>query len=162
MIGRAGSRGAALHPQPPNSGRRGFALAMALLALLLIGALVGVVLFAATEETRTGSAIADRDSSLLAAESALELTIAGIADSPAAAVGIAGTESRKLDGLGVPVVVYSTRLDSSLVWLVADAAGGSSPSGVRKRIGLVVSRSAGAGHSITIDRISDRAWSELF
>jgi hypothetical protein len=162
LIGRGRWRETAIGPRPPNSGREGFALAVALLALLLVGALVGVVLFAATEETRAGSAIADRERSFRAAESALELTIAGVRDSSAAAVGIAGTESRRLDGLGVPVVVYITRLDSSLFWLVADAGGVSSRSGVRRRIGVVVRSSASAGHSITIDRVSERAWSELF
>jgi hypothetical protein len=162
LIRPVGGRERTLDPESPYLCRRGFALAVALLALLLIGALIGVVLFAATEETRTGTAIADRERSLRAAESALELTIAGVADSPAAAVGLAGTESRRLDGLGVQVVVYISRLDSSLFWLVADAGGESSRSGVRRRIGVVVRRSVGAGHSITIDRVSDRGWSELF
>jgi len=145
-----------------SANRRGFALAVALLALLLIGALVGVVLFAATEETRTGSAIAGRERSLRAAESALELTIARGTDSSSVAIGIAGTASRRLGGLGVPVVVYITRLDSSRFWLVGDAGGASLRSGVRRRIGVVVRRSGRAGHSIAIDRISERAWSELF
>lgn len=162
MIGQASWGEAASGLQPPNTSRRGFALAVALLALLLVGALVGVVLFAATEETRTGSAIAGRERSLRVAESALELTIAGGRDSSSVATGIAGTESRRLDGLGVPVVVYITRLDSSLFWLVADAGGPSLRSGVRRRIGVVVRSSGRAGHSIAIDRISDRAWSELF
>jgi hypothetical protein len=64
--------------------------------------------------------------------------------------------------LGAPVTVYITRLDSSLFWLVADAGGEISRSGVRRRIGVVVKTSPGADRSITIDRISDRAWSELF
>ena len=156
-------------PQPPGSarhsssnGRKGFALAAALLAVMLIGALVGVVLFAASEETRTGSVIAGRETALRAAESALEITIAGLGASSGDTAGIIGTKSRRLDGLGAPVVVYITRLDSSLFWLVADADGEISLSGVRRRIGVVVKTSAGADRSITIGRISDRAWSELF
>ena len=156
-------------PQPPSSarhslsnGRKGFALAAALLAVILIGALVGVVLFAATEETRTGSVIAGRETALRAAESALELTIAGLGASSGDTAGFIGTKSRRLDGLGAPVVVYITRLDSSLFWLVADAGGEIWLSGVRRRIGVVVKTSAGADRSITIGRISDRAWSELF
>lgn len=156
-------------PQPPSSarhslsnGRRGFALAAALLAVMLIGALVGVVVFAATEETRTGSVIAGRETAFRAAESALEITIAGLGASSGDTAGIIGTKSRRLDGLGAPVVVYITRLDSSLFWVVADAGGEISLSGVRRRIGVVVKTSAGAHRSITIGRISDRAWSELF
>ena len=156
-------------PQPPGSarrllsnGRKGFALAAALLAVMLIGALVGVVVFAATEETRTGSVIAGRETAFRAAESALEITIAGLGASSGDTAGIIGTKSRRLDGLGAPVVVYITRLDSSLFWVVADAGGEISLSGVRRRIGVVVKTSAGADRSITIGRISDRAWSELF
>jgi len=156
-------------PQPPGSarhslsnGRKGFALVAALLAVMLIGALVGVVLFAATEETRTGSVIAGHETALRAAESALEIMIAGLGASSGDTAGIIGTKSRRLDGLGAPVVVYITRLDSSLFWLVADAGGEISLSGVRRRIGVVVKTSAGADRSITIGRISDRAWSELF
>jgi hypothetical protein len=121
------------------------------------------VLFAASEETRTGSVIAGRETALRAAESALEITIAGLAASSSGdTAGIIGTKSRRLDGLGAPVVVYITRLDSSLFWLVADAGGEIWLSGVRRRIGVVVKTSAGADRSITIGRISDRAWSELF
>lgn len=149
-------------PHSLSNGRKGFALVAALLAVMLIGALVGVVLFAVTEETRTGSVIAGREAALRAAESALEITIAGLGASSGDTTGIIGTKSRRLDGLGVPVVVYITRLDSSLFWLVADAGGENSLSGVRRRIGVVVKSSAGADRSTTIGRISDRAWSELF
>lgn len=161
MIARA-SQPPSSARHPSSSGRKGFALAAALLAVMLIGALVGVVLFAATEETRIGSVIAGRETALRAAESALELTIAGLGASSGDTAGIIGTKSRRLDGLGAPVTVYITRLDSSLFWLVADAGGEISRSGVRRRIGVVVKTSPGADRSITIDRISDRAWSELF
>lgn len=145
-----------------DNDRRGFALVTALLAVLLIGALASVVLFAATEETKVGTVIGDRELALYAAESALELTIAALGTSSTDTTGIVGTKSRRVEGLSVPVVVHITRLDSSLVWLVADAGGETLRTGVRRRIGVVVTGATGVGGSTTIRRISERAWTELF
>lgn len=157
------------HPQPPSFARqvpdnrqKGFALAAALLAVLLIGALVAVVLFATTEETREGSATAERQLSLNAAESAIELAIGGLGASPLDSIGIGGTRSHGFGGLGASVIVYITRLDSSLYWIVAAAGGESSTSGASRRIGVVVRAQFDANHSITIDRIPEGGWSELF
>jgi hypothetical protein len=144
-------------------GRRGgFALAAALLALLLISALVTAVFFAATEETRIGAASARRQLALSAAESAVEMTIAGWNMDPATPIGVSGTRGTAIEGFEVPVVVHVTRLDSTLYWIVADAAESSSGSGVSRRIGVAVRVLIAPDHSITIDRISERSWSELF
>ena len=144
-------------------GRRdGFALAAALLALLLISALVTAVFFAATEETRIGAASARRQLALSAAESAVEMTIAGWNMDPATPIGVSGTRATAIEGFEVPVVVHVTRLDSTLYWIVADAADSSSGSGVSRRIGVAVRVLIAPDHSITIDRISERSWSELF
>jgi hypothetical protein len=62
----------------------------------------------------------------------------------------------------MPVVVHVTRLDSTLYWIVADAADSSSRFGVSRRIGVAVRVLIAPDHSITIDRISERSWSELF
>jgi type II secretory pathway component PulJ len=147
-----------LHP-----GRRdGFALAAALLALLLISALVTAVFFAATEETKIGAAAARRQLALSAAESAVEMTIAGWNMDSATPIGVSGTRATAIEGFDVPVVVHVTRLDSTLYWIVADAADSSSGSGVSRRIGVAVRVLISPDHSITIDRISERSWSELF
>ena len=148
--------------QLPGKRQEGFALAVALLGVLLIGALVTVVLFATTEETRTGSATAERQLALNAAESAIELTIGGLGESPIDSIGIGGARSHPIDGLGASVIVYITRLDSSLYWIVAAASGERSNSGATRRIGVVARSVTGANHSITIDRIAERGWSELF
>jgi Tfp pilus assembly protein PilX len=142
--------------------RNGFALAATLLALLLISALVTAVFFAATEETRIGAASARHQLALSAAESAVEMTIADWNSDWAPQVGLDGTRVTAVEGFAVPVDVHVTRLDSTLYWIVADASDSSSGSGVSRRIGVAVRVLIAPDHSITIDRISERSWSELF
>jgi Tfp pilus assembly protein PilX len=130
--------------------------------ILLIAALIAGVFSAVTEEMRIGVAAADRQLALLAAESAVEMTIAESSASPADSASIGGTTARSVEGLGLPVTVYLTRLDSSRYWLVADAGSPSSNSGIARRVGVVVTANKRADGSMAIDRISERAWSELF
>jgi Tfp pilus assembly protein PilX len=143
-------------------GPDGFALPAALLAVLLIAALIAAAFSATTEETRMGAAAADRQLALLSAESAIEVTITALSASPDDSIGVGETRSRPVEGLGVPAVVYVTRLDSSLYWLVADAGSTSSVSGIARRIGVVARATSGPANSMTIDRIPERGWSELF
>jgi hypothetical protein len=142
--------------------RHGFALAAALLALLLISALVTAVFFAATEETKIGTASAKHQLALSAAESAVEMTIAEWNSAWSPQVGLGGTRVTAIDGFEVPVDVHVTRLDSTLYWIVADAADSLSGSGISRRIGVAIRVLIAPDHSITIDRISERSWSELF
>jgi Tfp pilus assembly protein PilX len=149
-----------------DSGNRpapvGFALPAALLMLLLIAALVAGVFSAITEETRIGVAAAERHLALLTAESAVELTITSLSVVAGESIGIGETRSRSVEGLAAPTMVYVTRLDSSRYWVVADAGGASPNSGIARRVGVVVRAARAADGSMTIDRISERAWSELF
>ena len=142
--------------------RKGFALAAALLVLLLVSALVTGVFVAATEETRIGIAGVERHLAFVAAESAIETTVASFRPDTTDAIGLGGTKTIAIGDLDVPVIVYVTRLDSTLYWIVADA--GASPVEARasRRIGVVVRAIAAPDHSIIIDRISERWWSELF
>jgi hypothetical protein len=142
--------------------RKGFALAAALLTLLLVSALVTGVFVAATEETTVGIAGVERHLAFVAAESAIETTIATFRADTTAAIGLGGSKTIAIGDLEVPVIVYVTRLDSALYWIVADA--GASPVEARasRRIGVLVRAVAAPDHSITIDRISERWWSELF
>jgi hypothetical protein len=142
--------------------RNGFALAAALLALLQIAALVAGVFFAAMEETHIGAASAERQLTLSAAEAAIEVTIAGWSGEPIGPIGITVTRTADAEGPGVPVAVHITRLDSTLYWIVADATAPSNGSRLARRIGVVVRVYSSADHSIIIDRISERSWSELF
>jgi Tfp pilus assembly protein PilX len=149
---------ARLARKPPPGG---FALPGALLAVLLIAALIAGAFSATTEETRIGAAAADRQRALVSAESAIEIAVTTLSDS-AGSIGVGETTRRSIDGLGVPAVVYVTRLDSALYWLVADAGGIAEGSGVARRIGVVVRATRDSSRSITIDRIRERGWSELF
>jgi Tfp pilus assembly protein PilX len=143
-------------------GRDGFALPAVLLALLLIAALIAGAFSGTTEETRMGAAAAEQQTALVSAESAIEIAITALSASADEPIGVGETKSRQIEGLDAPVVVYITRLDSSLYWLVADAGSPSPNSGVARRIAVVVRAKNGSKDSITIDRISERAWSELF
>lgn len=145
-----------------NESSKGLALPAALLMVLLIAALIAGAFGAITEETRMAMAAADRQHALLSAESALEIVISEQSASPLDSIALGETRSRRIGGLDVPVVVYTTRLDSSRYWLVADAGDASSRSGIARRIGVVVRAREGPSGSISIDRISERWWSELF
>lgn len=160
------SRGHRL-PRHPNEGSSrsnhdGFVLVGVLLAIVLIGALVAGALFVVTEDTRAGATGAARDVALIAAESAIGITTRdGLAGLPAV-IGTAGTMASRVEGSGVPVLVYITRLDSALYWVVADVAANSDRSGARRRIGIVVKSAQAPDGSITVDPISERWWAELF
>jgi Tfp pilus assembly protein PilV len=144
------------------SRRRGFALVAALFALLLISALITGIFFAVMEETKVSSATAERQRALLAAESAVEMTIAASDGDWSGAIGSAVNRSFTIEGVGAPVLVHVTRLDSTLYWIVGESTAESRASAVSRRIGVVVRFQKSADHSITIDRISERSWSELF
>lgn len=142
--------------------RRGFALVAALLSLVLIAALVASVLFAATEETRIGSASAAGQFALSAAESAIEVTLATWPGAAEAPLDIGGAQNRSVDWFGTPVTVTVTRLDSTLYWVVADAGAASSQASPARRIGAFMRVKVMPDRSITVDRIPERWWSELF
>jgi hypothetical protein len=129
---------------------------------MLIAALAASVFFAAMEETRIGSASARRQIALSAAESAIEVTLANWSDAPRDAIGIEGSRSSTVDAFGTPVMVSVTRLDSTVYWIVADARSFSSESSPASRIGAFMRVQIAPDHSITIDRIPQRWWSELF
>ena len=143
-------------------GPSGFAIPAALLAMLVIAALIAGVFGATTEETRIGAAAADRQTALVSAESAIEVAIAALSASADDTIEVGETRSRPIDELDVPTFIYVTRLDSSLYWIVADAGAVSSTSGVARRIGVIVRATKGSGEAITVDRIPERGWSELF
>jgi Tfp pilus assembly protein PilX len=142
--------------------RKGFALAAALFTLLLISALVTGVFFAVTEETWASSATAERQRALSAAESAVEMTIADWNAEWIDSIGASVTRSATIEEVGAPVAIYVTRLDSTLYWIVGVATARSRGLGVSCRIGVAVRAVNNSDHSITIDRISERSWSELF
>jgi Tfp pilus assembly protein PilX len=141
--------------------RPGFALAIALLAVVLIAALLAALFFTVNEETRTGSAVASRDDALAAAETAIHSTLQRLEaepfDQPAGAV-----ETRSLTAGGLPSIVYVTTLDSGLFWLVATVSSDRSAGVSARRIGVFATASESQNDSIRIVRITRRGWSELY
>lgn len=142
--------------------RDGLALPAALLALLLIATLIAGAFSATTEETRIGVAAEGRQTALVTAESAIEIAITWLVSTADDPIGIGQTRYRQVEGLSGPAGVYVTRLDSSRYWLVADAGSAAPNSGIARRIGVAVRATKGPGDSIAVDRIPERAWSELF
>ena len=142
--------------------RHGFVLVAALLAMVLIAALAAGVLFATAEATRAGTAGATRERALIASESALVTAITGAGIQLPSPIGVDGTSSYRIDSDEWQVVVYTTRLDSTIYWIVADAKGLSSAIGARRRIGVFVRAARHDDDSITIDPVSELAWEELF
>ena len=145
-----------------NPRRDGLALPMVLLAMLVVAALIAGAFNAATEEARMGVAAAGRQTALLSAESAIEVTIGTFSTTANDPMTVGETRDRSLEGLGAQVVVHVTRLDSALYWIVADAGDPFPGSGIARRIGVVVRTKGGSADSITLDRIRAHGWSELF
>jgi type II secretory pathway pseudopilin PulG len=142
-------------------GRKGFALAAAILAVVLIGGLVAGVLFVTTEETRAGEVEADREIALNACDAAIAIIVSGSARNLPDSIGVDATIATRSVGAGPDVIVYTTRLDSRHYWVLAESvpkAGGGSA----HRVGVVVRASVSADGSITIDPISEHPWFELF
>lgn len=142
--------------------RKGYVLVAALLAIVLIGALAIAALFATNEDTKAGTTGVGRDLALIAAESAIAMTMTEPGRVLATSIGLVGATSTTIEGFGLPVLVYVTRLDSTMYWIVAETVAEPSHAGARRRIGVVVKAVWGADGSIVIDPISERPWSELF
>lgn len=142
--------------------RKGFALAAALLAVVLIGALVAGVLFATTEETKAGAVGVDREVALDACEAAIAITITDPGVRLPDSIGVEGTLSSHIIGLGPDIIVYITRLDSTMYSILAGSAAELGSAGGAHRIGIVVRGSIAADSSVTIDPISERPWFEVF
>jgi hypothetical protein len=150
-----------LGPRSAHSPREGFALAAALLAVVLIGGLIAGVLFATTEETRTAAAGMAHEVALNACESALVMTITDSGVALPDSIGVAGTISRQVDGFGPPVIIYITRLDSTRYSIVAEVREPAS-AGRSHRVGIVVRASIAGDNSTVTAPISERPWQELF
>ncbi len=145
-----------------TASRAGFALVATLVATLLIAALTASLFFAVTEETRTEAAIDRGDNALAAAESALASGLSGLRTWQLDSLSVGGNQSHLLTAEGLPAVVHVTRLDSTLFWLVAVVGDAGDPAAVVRRIGIMAQATRQSSDSITIVRVTERGWSELF
>jgi Tfp pilus assembly protein PilX len=150
------------NPEYRRNRRHGFALVAALLAIVLIGALVAGAMFATTEETRVGATSVAREIVLMNAESAIASLVSESSVARPSDVGVAGVVSMHTQISGQSATLYLTRLDSTLYWIVAEAAADPRHSGVRRRVGMLVTTSRLSDGTISAMPVSERAWSELF
>ena len=137
-------------------------LAAALVATILISALLASLFFAVTEETRSGAAIERGDQALAAAETAIESGLKQARHALAEDQPSGTMETHLIDVEGFPTAVHLTRLDSSLVWLVAVVGDARNPSLELRRVGVLAEAFRQLPDSITIVRIPRRGWSELY
>jgi len=141
--------------------KRGFVLAAALLVILLIATLVAGVFVATAEETQITSTSATRAQALVAAESALAGELGSWNHRASQQIGIGGSELSTVSDGQMGVRLTTTRLDSTLYSIVAEARSPSSNSRAIRRVGVIVIVKIAADSSINVDPIPDRWWSEF-
>jgi len=144
--------------------RKGFALAAALVALVLIGVLVTGALFASNQETHASAAeMADEKAFAFAERAAVTAASSWVCPDcdllPVGAVIIRNPEpSPPLES-----TVYITRLDSTL--FVVTGEGRIVESGsprVKRRVSIVVTTSRDSLGIVTSHRIDGQSWSATY
>lgn len=137
-----------------RSGRRGFALILAILAVVVTGALIVATHAAVTLEHRTAAAIMARQRAFATAEHALWGSVAQWDESNSTlASGAAAT--KVVFVAADSATVTTVRLGDQLYWLVAEAAVG----GARRRTGVnVLAVTDSAGPHV---RPVSRSWVDL-
>lgn len=116
-----------------RAGRGGFALLLAILAVVVAGALIVATHVAVTLEHRMAASAVARQRAFAASELALWSSVAGW-DSSALALERGGGSVRVLHAGGDSATVTTFRLDDRTFWLVAEAAVGDA----RRRTGVNV------------------------
>jgi len=120
------------HHRPAD--RRGFALAVALFALVVIGALIAGVFFASTQEYRVGRNTLTQQRAFSMAEYGLNQTMNGWNSNRYRALATAGIDSASsytVDGATAKVKV--TRLNSMAFWVMSEGSVGSGAMNEAKR-----------------------------
>jgi hypothetical protein len=144
--------------------RKGFAVLLAIFAILLMGALATSMVFAAGEETRASAAALRSTDALSRAESALALAAART-DWAAAMVLRPGQVSRMYLTEDPRTAVLIARLDTTLFMLQAihpDPLTSASNAGFIRRVGLTIELVRDSAGAIRPLRLPNRAWVELF
>ena len=119
--------------------RRGFALAVALFALVVIGALIAGVFFASTQEFRIGRNTLTQQRAFAAAEYGLNNAISTWNTDSLRAVGIGQSRTSAFSNAGMAGTVKVTRLGTMSFWVVSEGlAGPNSAADARRRTNGVV------------------------
>jgi hypothetical protein len=144
--------------------RPGFALAAALIAIVLIAAMVTGALFATHQETSaTAAELTDQQASAYAERSAL-LAVAywSCGECDAMQVGSVIVRSPTIDP-PLESTVYVTRLDSALFLVTAEGrVVSSSILRARRRVSVAVGISRDSSGLSRAFRVSEQAWSSAY
>lgn len=116
-----------------RSARGGFALLLAILAVVLVGALIVATHVAVSLEHRMATGAMARQRAFVAAEHALWGSVAGW-DESLATLGRGNALTKVVHAAGDSAVVTTVRLNQQMYWLVAEAAVGEA----RRRTGVNV------------------------
>lgn len=138
--------------------RGGFALVLAILAVVLIGALIVATHTAVQLEHRVAAAAIYRQRAFAASEYALWSSVAGW-DGANASLPIGGWSTRTVTVAGDSASIATVRLNGAVFWLAAEAKVGDPERRARRRTGInvhVASDSTGAGVTPL-----PRSWADL-
>lgn len=140
--------------------RRGVALLIALLALLLIGALVSATLFRVQSDVRTARDGMARRRAEAGAERMIRITLAATSSATMRALPIgAATTFTDLTN-GVSTIVTAVRTDSTLAWVVATATAPSVRGSARAQFGVSASIAPVGSASLRI--LPGDAWTQVY
>lgn len=140
--------------------RRGVALLIALLALVLIGALVAATLLRVQSDARLARDAMARTRAEAAAERMVRITLATTTSATIRALPIgAGTTSTDFTN-GVTTVVTVVRTDSALAWIDATASAPSVRGTARARLGA--SASIAPVGSASLQLLAGDAWAQVY
>jgi hypothetical protein len=144
--------------------RKGFALAVALMALVLIAVMITGALFATTQETRSAAAeLMDNEASAYAEMAALRAI--GAWNGPtcdALAVGAVLLESPPAQP-PLESAVYITRLDSALFLVVGEGRiSARGVSSLRRRVAITVRTVRDTSGTSSAVPLSEHAWVTLY
>ncbi len=148
-----------------RAGRQGFAVLLALFAIILFGALATTMVFAANAETRASGIVLGSAQSLSAAESAAWLTIASFDWETGLSFRPGQFTQLQVSAGPIPATVHVVRLDSTCFFIQASAINPQNPAGNTRfirRVGITIELFIDSTGVIRPLRVPGRSWTELF
>lgn len=140
--------------------RRGVALLIALVALLLIAALVTATLLRVQSDVRLAREESARRRADVSAERALRIALVNTSSATIRTLPIGGTSvsTDRTDAIATTITI--TRIDTSLAWLVADAHAPSVRGNARMRLGVTAIVSSAGNAPLRI--LPGDAWAPVY
>ncbi|MEO6331842.1 MAG: hypothetical protein ABIV11_06295 [Gemmatimonadaceae bacterium] len=138
--------------------RRGFALVLAILAVVLIGALIVATHAAVQLEHRVAASAIDRHRAFAASEYALWSAVAGW-DGANASLPVGGWNMRTVRVAGDSASIATVRLNGAVFWVAAEAKVGDPERRARRRTAVNVRVSVDSAGPVVTP--VPRSWAEL-